>query len=48
MSKKALEVVGWSNRQAILCLAFLLLFIVLPTFGLSSRLLASFEVYQEY
>jgi hypothetical protein len=48
MWKKALEVVGWSNCQAILCLAFLLLFLVLPTFGLGSRLLAFFEVYQEY
>ncbi len=32
MWKKLLEVVGWSNRQAILCLAFLYLFIMLPFF----------------
>ncbi len=32
MWKKVLETLGWSNRQAILCLAFLYLFIVLPFF----------------
>lgn len=32
MWKRMLEVMGWSNRQAILCLAFLYLFIVLPFF----------------
>jgi len=32
MWKKVLEALGWSNRQAILCLAFLYLFIVLPFF----------------
>jgi hypothetical protein len=32
MWKKILEIVGWSNRQAIVFLAFLYLFIVLPFF----------------
>jgi hypothetical protein len=32
MWKKVLEMLGWSNRQAIVCLAFLYLFIVLPFF----------------